>query len=501
MGALNKKPSSPVVPKKLPTPLAYSANGNLQLAKGAKQKYFEVLVSSFYGKDDYGTFHNTNMASVKNLTKDLVSANQFDFLANVIVFAASVANIRTFSLVATVLFAQELANQKKQFANMKLLVSKVIRRADSLTELYAYALQIFGKKNNIPLSIKKGVGMAFNNFDEYQFGKYNRKGALTFKDLLRIVHPVPKDAAQSELFAKIMTDTLATPYTWETELSANGQLKGSAKKSDRVIWTELIESRRIGYMALLRNLRNIQDAGIAVGSAPFEALKSQLTDPVAVRRSKQFPFAFVNAFDNTYDISYKNIVRQALNVSADNIPSFGKDVLIVVDHSGSMGGFFAKSPMHTAMMFAAMLSKAYAHTANVKVVVFANSAKTVSLKNEDVLDDANALFNSMGSGGTNFDSAIAEANRVMPNPDVVYVLSDGDVNPVRKQVAGEKLSQTMWKNAFRVCFNFKSTESTPFGVNDGWTYLGGFSDKVFQYLDMNRNALTFVEHFETTFGM
>ena len=52
-----------------------------------------------------------------------------------------------------------------------------------------------------------------------------------------------------------------------------------------------------------------------------------------------------------------------------------------------------------------------------------------------------------------------------------------------------------------VCFNFKSAESTPFGVTDGWTYLGGFSDKVFRYLDMNKDALSLIELMHVPFGM
>lgn len=497
MTALNKAKQRSTSPVPIARAMAVSANGNLQLAKNDKQMFFETIVAAFYGKDDMNTFHANNMKNVQSTLKALVDANAFDFIANTIVFATKIG-MRTFPLVATVLFAKELFIQKKQFVNLKLLVTKVITRADSLTELYAYALQIFGNKNSIPLAIKKGVAAATNNFDEYQFGKYNRNNGLSFKDLLRIVHPVPKDTNQSEIFSKIMTDTLAVPYTWETELSANGQLKNE-KKSSSQLWSDLILSGRVGYMALLRNLRNIQDAGITAGA--LDSLTHQLTDDAKVAKSKQFPFAFINAYENLTSPVYRNIVTTALNKSVNNIPTLGKNVLIVLDHSGSMGHFAVKAPLHTSCVFAAMLQLAYKDKANVKTIVFSTAAKEVVLTGHDVIKSASQLAGSMNSGSTAFNTAVDLANNIMPNPDVVYVLSDGDINPMEATWAGYKLSRDLWKNAFRVCFNFKSAESTPFGVTDGWTYLGGFSDKVFRYLDMNKDALSLIELMHVPFGM
>ena len=85
---------------------------------------------------------------------------------------------------------------------------------------------------------------------------------VKFKDVLRIVHPEAKDARQGMIFEKIMKDTLEAPYTWEVELSRNGQLAKAEQKSKKDLWTELVTSGKMGYMALLRNLRNILEAGV-----------------------------------------------------------------------------------------------------------------------------------------------------------------------------------------------------------------------------------------------
>lgn len=485
MGALNRK-ITPVKPA-----MAYSANGNLQLAKDTKQKFFETVVSSFYGKDDYGVFQRNALVNVTAYVKELVAKNELVFVANTILFAANAIGMRTFPLVTLVIFANELRVQNKQFAELKLVVAQTIGRADSMTELYAYALNVFGSKNKVPLSIKKGIAIAANKFDAYQYGKYNRDNAVTFKDMLRIVHPVPKDAEQSRIFKAIMEGNLETPYTWETELSKNGQ-SGSVQKSKAAVWAELIDSGKVGYMALLRNLRNIQDAGIS--SKAFAKLKEYMTNPVAVARSKQFPFAFANAAEHLTDFSYKTIVHEALNQSVKNIPVVGGNVLIVVDLSGSMGGFIPKQPLHTACLYAAMLQLAYRDKANVKVIAFSNSAKEVTNLGFDVISAAQTISKAVPNGGTDFESAIKLSKTVMPNPDLVYVLSDGDINPVSSSMFnGPKLSHNLWNNATRVCFNFKVSESTPFGVKDNWIYLGGYSDKVFQYIDLQSKQNSLLE--------
>ena len=72
MGALNRK-ITPVKPA-----MAYSANGNLQLAKDTKQKFFETVVSSFYGKDDYGVFQRNALVNVTAYVKELVAKNELE---------------------------------------------------------------------------------------------------------------------------------------------------------------------------------------------------------------------------------------------------------------------------------------------------------------------------------------------------------------------------------------------------------------------------------------
>ena len=99
------------------------------------------------------------------------------------------------------------------------------------------------------------------------------------------------------MFNKIAAKNLDVAYTWETELSALGQQKFADEKAKtdafRAKWEELIFSGKIGYMALMRNLRNIIEAGVS-----WDALKKvcdTLASENAVAKSKQLPFRFLAA--------------------------------------------------------------------------------------------------------------------------------------------------------------------------------------------------------------
>ncbi|WP_289466150.1 TROVE domain-containing protein, partial [Klebsiella pneumoniae] len=87
-----------------------------------------------------------------------------------------------------------------------------------------------------------------------------------------------QNEVQNDLYRRLMAGELATPETWETQLSARG--------NTAEVWNELIDNHRLGYMALLRNLRNIVNSG----SDRIPQVAATIADPEQVRRSKQLPF-------------------------------------------------------------------------------------------------------------------------------------------------------------------------------------------------------------------
>jgi len=216
------------------------------------------LSDTFYEKE------NDRLKRIQNL----IEKNDVEFTAKLASYARSKMNLRSVALVLAV----ELAKKSNGNSVVKNTVNNVVQRADEITELLAYyelANKRSGTKrlNKLSKQIQKGLAASFNKFDEYQFAKYNRNTAIKLRDALFLVHPKAKDENQQAIFNKITNDTLAIPYTWETELSALGQNtfeNDAAKKAAfKAKWEELIDSGKLGYMALLRNLRNILEADVS----------------------------------------------------------------------------------------------------------------------------------------------------------------------------------------------------------------------------------------------
>ena len=228
---------------------------------------------------------------------DLVRKVEPEFVAQLAVYTREEMHLRSVPLLLLV----ELANCHQGDSLVSRAVGRTIQRADEITELLMCYLWRTGKSDLSGLScqLRKGLAEAFNKFDEYQFAKYNRKNRkVTLRDALALVHPKPKDDRQADIFRKIKSDTLETPVTWETELSAVGQRhfdsKEEKEEAKREVWRKLVQSRRIGYMATLRNLRNM--LGLGMDDETMQMVCDYIADPEAVRKSKQLPFRFLSAF-------------------------------------------------------------------------------------------------------------------------------------------------------------------------------------------------------------
>ena len=165
-------------------------------------------------------------------------------------------------------------------------------------------------------------------FDEYTLAKYKGDNkAVKMRDLICLCRPRPQISKQEDLFKRCLENCLETPLTWESELSANGN---NAKT-----WEKLIDSGKVGYMALLRNLRNI----IKANPSNIQTVYDIIQDPERVRKSKQLPFRFYSAYKAVADIAGSkvfDVLEAALESSVDNMPKLPGTTVIAVDVSGSM---------------------------------------------------------------------------------------------------------------------------------------------------------------------
>ncbi|ACU02311.1 TROVE domain-containing protein [Pedobacter heparinus] len=408
----------------------------------------------------------------------------------------------------------------------------VIGRADEITELLACYELLNERKgtkrlNRLSKQLQKGLSTAFNRFDEYQFGKYNRDGAIKLRDALFLVHPKAKDELQQLLFNKIVTGDLQTPYTWETELSALGQMNFDSEEAKamafRTKWEELIDSGKLGYMALLRNLHNIQKAGISYEH--FEKVCARLSDAAEVARAKQFPFRYLAAYRELIDPSATGPVQglvkklaalvqgsnkgytgdlldaleKAVQASAANIKGFDHETsaLIACDVSGSMQTpVSAKSKLllyDVGLMLAMLL---HSRCKNVEVGMFGDTWKTITVPRSNILGNVQEFYRREGEVGyaTNGYLVIKDILSRRVRMDKVMLFTDGQLWD--SSASGSQI-QALWLRykaevspaAKLYLFDLQGYGQAPLQVLRNDVYLiAGWSDKVFEVLAALENG-------------
>jgi hypothetical protein len=288
----------------------------------------------FYKEVDEETGRITADNQDDLLLKDLATVARLEpeFILKLAAYARNNLYLRTIPTV--MLVEASLIPETKPF--VRRYAPFIIKRADELTEAMAYLQAKIGNigskspKGSMPAALKKGLADSFHNFDAYQFGKYNRDGAVKLKDVLKVVHPKPLNDAESALFLSIKDETLASPETWETVISG----KGSTKEN----WESIIP--KMPYMATLRNLRNFLEKGVDADS--LRIVLARLSDPEQVKRSKQFPFRYFSAYreienvGSPYTTKTLDTLETALDISVANLPRFAGTTFITADNSGSM---------------------------------------------------------------------------------------------------------------------------------------------------------------------
>jgi hypothetical protein len=308
---------------------------------GAEHELYLLVVSSLMSGDTFYESGGDRLDRFRGLVGTVSRTPKGrDFLIGLVGYARDEMFLRTTpTLIATELFLHGLPD-----AGAKAAFHAWVR-GDEHLEALAYLDAVGAKRQKAFL---KAVADRLMEMDEYQFVKYSAgRKSYSQKDAIRLSHPVPKGRPdKSALFKYVvhgwdkLTDkekeflpTVAKlkdggeTLTWEQHISKHG----SSSKT----WTEAVE--KMGYMALLRNLRNFVEKGIP--SDVMDQVATKIADPEQVAKSKQLPFRFLSAY-RALPANAPQILMDAVAKAADhgtaNIPDLGGDSLVLVDTSASM---------------------------------------------------------------------------------------------------------------------------------------------------------------------
>jgi hypothetical protein len=469
----NRKSTSAVATRK--TPNTVNLAGGYAFTQEQKLEFASILLTSFLKNQFYRSADETI-----NRIQQLMRSVDPKFAAQAAVYARKVFGMRSVShLVAAEIGA--LVHGSDWGRNF---FREIIQRPDDVTEILAAYMTLY-KDQGIPNAMKKGMGEALSRFNAYQLGKYKgEQNDITLVDAVNLLHPL-----HTVHLKALINGTLKSPETWEVKMSEAGQKakddKDLAKRKAKV-WKDLLNENQLGYFALLRNLRNIAE------QAPvhLELALEKLVDREAIKSSLVLPFRFTKAIEflkgNRAVVSALN---KALDISMDNVPKLKGNTLIVIDHSGSMGGY----PIEQAALFGSVMFKAWE---NSEIMYFSNDAKYVPLNPQDSLSSLkDSIINGMAGGGTNFEAPILRANKKY---DRMVFLSDmqgwGGTNAGAPTRAMSAYRNKFKADPFIYSFDLGGYGSGMFSKNK-LLCMAGISEKVFDLMSLmekDKNALVHV---------
>jgi len=434
--------------KAVKAPVAYTHEGAIVRAITPEQELRRSVLASLLWEDTFyesGEDHATRVQRLASVVKPEKVAE--------LAIEARTTGLRHVPLLLL------LNLIKRGGAGVADTITNVIRRPDEITELVALYWK-FNPGKDLSAQLKKGIAGAFNKFNEYSLAKYNRDGAVKLRDALFLSHPKAKDAEQQELFDKLVNDQLAVPDTWEVELSAG--------KDKKATFERLISEGKLGYMALLRNLRNME-----VASVDRKIVRDAIR--AGDKSGYVLPFRYLAAAKAAP--AFTGDLEEALLKSLEQAPKLKGHTILIVDVSGSMQQpLSAKSDMtreDAASSLAIILREV-----TESLSVYANGTYTKKVRNERGVALRDAIKNS-GAGWDGIEltpaTRFVKANETKA-ADRVIVITDGQDTgrgadaPAKALLLGKKnyiINVAAYKN----------------GIGYGpWIEIDGFSESVVKYI-------------------
>lgn len=423
--------------------------GHLGYERDAKSELFLLAVTNMVGENTFYESKGDRDNRFAGLAQDVTRMDP-EWVRGFVPYLRDTMQMRSASVV---LAAHYVAAGGP---NGRSVVDSALQRADEPAEMLAFWAQEYGR--NFPQPIKRGVADAvLRLYNERSALKWDGQGkAWRMGDVIELVHPKPMFAWQSDLFRWLL-DTrhnradvtipeslamitaraaleaqpvenrrglLKADYlferagmTWE---SLSGWLQGPM---DAEAWETVMPN--MGYMALLRNLRNFEQAGVS--DHALDEVASDLANEAAVKRSRQFPIRFYSAYKQVPSERFSFPLEQALGHSLKNVPKLKGNTLVMIDVSSSMKNAYSQRGTvnfwETAAVFGVALAK---RQKRARCFIYNTNVKEVSL-DKPIMRTVEAIGGAV-TGGTATFQMLARCLQ-QDTFDRVVVLTDEQAHP------------------------------------------------------------------------
>ena len=354
---------------------------------------------------------------------------------------------------APLLVLREMARHATHRGLVADTLVRVIQRPDEMTELLAiYWADALGpmqqrKRQPISAQIKKGLARAVTKFDAYQLAKYDRDGAVRIRDVLFLVHAKPKDAEQEKVWKQLVEGELSAPDTWEVSLSTGGEKRDTFER--------LIAEKKLGGLALLRNLRLMQKAEV-----PRETIAGAIE---AMRVDRILPYRFITAA--RYAPDFEPELKSAMLKSIKDHARLKGRTRLLIDVSGSMDTALSRQSEMTRLEAAcglAILAREICE--KVEIFTFSNDVAKIPPRRGFALRDA--IVASQPHAGTYLGKAVKQVDL---RGDRLIVFTD--------EQSHDKVESPL---GLAYMINVASNQH---GVGNGpWRRVDGFSEAVIAWI-------------------
>jgi hypothetical protein len=501
------KPKSPISTKSKST--IQTALGGDGYKRDAKSELFLLGVSLFAGENQFHESGVSRDERFKNLVQK-VTKNDPEWVKNFLTWLRGPeANIRS----ATIMGVGEYIAAGGP--NGRELVADALQRADEPAELLSYwMINHYGWDGmtypypapKIPQALRKGLSdscqklFTANAAIKYKAGS---KGEVGMGNVLNLIHAKAKDTDQAKVFdyiidkhhgnpaneellpqkAKVFSEVWNIPQAQRRERLSTELIRSSGMTweqlsgwlngpMDKQAWEAVIPT--MGYMALLRNLRNFDEAKIGTSAVNF--VRKKLSSPEEVKSSRQLPFRFYNAYHELSSDKWTSTLSDALDLSLQNVPELSGKTLVLVDVSGSMGygpsGRGRSQLWEIASLFGIALGRA---SENADVYAYSTGHHKVKVDGSTSVLRTIPVFHSwMGAGGGT--ATIQTVNALYKGHDRVVILTDEQA--MRSAGVNSSIKKPIYT------FNLAGYRAghLPSNQDNRYTFGGGLSDTTFQVL-------------------
>jgi 60 kDa SS-A/Ro ribonucleoprotein len=330
-------------------------------------------------------------------------------------------------------------------------IGAVIQRPDEMGELISLFRKHAGARVTLPPQLKKGLARRFESFPRHALAKYNSDNAeYKIRDVMFISHPRPASAHQAETFKMIADQKLPPANTWEVALSSGADKKETFER--------LIRDNHLGYLALLRNLRNMTAAGVD-STLINNAIRAR-----ANGADRVLPFRFVAAARAAPE--YAMALDEALVASINDLPRFKGKTIVLVDVSASMlvklSGRSDLSREDAAAALASIIN-------GEDVRVFAFSSKTQEVSNLRGLAGIESVKRAPIQRNSTMLGAACREVMLLPHDRLIVITDEQSNDPVPDPVAAQSYMINVASNRNGVGYR-------------KWTHIDGFSENVIRFI-------------------